>query len=761
MSNCLAPVFGVRSARATSVCRFVDARHGSWWLRLLLGVWSVCALAMPAAWGADQDAGWDKRPLVSDAAHGGRESRRPADRFEPDVSPGGGLCKGVPAIACDSRKALPNDGAENGAVDGPPDWKRHPVIPPVGDRNTRVMLQRLVLRMELGGARVRPGDQFTVQLLQGIRVVASVTTTGEGIAVPSGSTGGIAVRAGVTYTLGETMAPGAKSTLAQYDTQVICKNRRPQGSKVNHIVALGQPIVLKSGDDVLCRIRNSPKPPLLTVSVRSMGGVDTFSYHGSSNAHQMNLHNGYAIQTGTEGTWHAGRQVALLPTGELVEIEQLTPPGWRILEARCTDANAAVTGNPTGYFGGLVRNTLDVPQVYLKPAADLRCGFTNVEHSPEVSGKIFLDVGGDLGVAHDGLQSVTEAGQSGVLSRLTDCGAIVFSQSITRSDGSFSLSAVGATQGQQLCVQQQVPVGYRAVSVGAGTTRSVSGDTDTQLRFTYSVGATYTGLLFGNAPVSSLSGGGTKTVSAGAGVRYVHIYTAGSSGSVQFDVEGLDHGADPDWRAAVYLDLYCGGALVPDSRLQGALDVTAGQKLCLLVHVDSPGHAVAGSTYRTRLRARETWLTPTLGHDVRDSMETIDVSRVATLGLTLRKAWRGVARCPVNGDASLADRTSFSLTGPVTPGQMIEYRLTYSNQTDGPLHDLTVFDAIPAFTVFEQAYCVERPARGIDTCAITQQPALGSPRGVVQWSMTDAKSAVTGLQPQDRGSVGYCLRLQP
>jgi len=751
MSQCPDRLRAMPSAHAVPAGPPPGCRRLLRWLRC---GWMLCALVMPAgAWEDDSGA------VATSESSGVTASRPTSNPPASENSRDSRHCKNTP-------QPTDCDGSAEPADEDPQSAGRRPAVVPQDGSSAQDRLQplppRLVLRKDLGGQRVRASDQFTVSLLSGMQVIASATTSGTAGAVQDGNTGTWKLVAGTQYTLAEAMAPGSESTLAQYDTWVICKNRRPQGTNMKNITVLGEAFVLKRGDDIDCKIRNTPKPPQLTVRVRSMGRVGVFSFHGSSNADQMNLKDGYVIQTEAEGAWYSGRQVALRPAGVRVEIEQRTPPGWRIMEAQCTDANAAITGNPEGYFGGLVGDTLEIARIYLQPAADLRCSFTNVEHIPDVSGKVFLDVGGDLGVAHDGQQSVTEIGHSGVLLHLSDCNTRVFSQALTRSDGSFSLNAAEVADGQQVCVQQQLPGGYRGVSVDAGTTRAASQNADPILRFKYAAGVTYSGLLFGNAPVGSLSGGGTKTVTAGAGVLYVHIYTAGSSGNVSFEVERVDAGADPDWRQTAYLDALCDGVTTSDSRpSQGSVEVTAGQKLCVLVHVESPAHAVAGTTYRTRLRARETWATPTLGQDVRSAnLETIDVSRVAPLGLTLRKAWRGVAQCPSDAATALADQTPFAMTGQITPGQRIEYRVTYSNQTDGPLHDITVLDAVPAYMVFEQAFCAALPARGIDSCTVAEQPAVGSARGVVRWAMTDANTAATGLQPQDVGSVGYCLRLQ-
>ena len=161
------------------------------------------------------------------------------------------------------------------------------------------------------------------------------------------------------------------------------------------------------------------------------------------------------------------------------------------------------------------------------------------------------------------------------------------------------------------------------------------------------------------------------------------------------------------------------------------------------------------------LQAREIWVVPTFlvwqKESILRSVNTLDVAERA---LTLTKEWRRVARCPRLGSASGLDATPFALSGTALPGDLIEYRLTFSNLTDGPLRAVSLFDALPRFTQFQSAYCLPIDLAGIDTCSVRQQPAPAAGVGEISWALLDASGPISGLQPSASGAVSYCVRVE-
>jgi hypothetical protein len=102
----------------------------------------------------------------------------------------------------------------------------------------------------------------------------------------------------------------------------------------------------------------------------------------------------------------------------------------------------------------------------------------------------------------------------------------------------------------------------------------------------------------------------------------------------------------------------------------------------------------------------------------------------------------------------------YASNGRATRGDILEYRLRYSDNTATPLTGIKLFDTVPPYTLFKRALCLTLPSRGIAACAVSQQPAVNAASGSLGWTMTDASSAPIGLQPLDIGSVSFCVQVQ-
>jgi hypothetical protein len=190
----------------------------------------------------------------------------------------------------------------------------------------------------------------------------------------------------------------------------------------------------------------------------------------------------------------------------------------------------------------------------------------------------------------------------------------VYSTTTSAADGSFSLSLTGVPASQPVCLVETLPNGYNAVSVDVGTTSGSFNATTTTLNFTTggSVGA-YSGIVLGNAPMSTLTNDGSQQTTAGQLVTYAHTYVAGSAGTVTFSTVDNPAPAGQVWTSALYLDVDCSGTLNGvDTLLTNAVSVIAGQQVCILNRVVTPAGAAADARDLTTVKATELWLVPTL-----------------------------------------------------------------------------------------------------------------------------------------------------
>jgi hypothetical protein len=502
-------------------------------------------------------------------------------------------------------------------------------------------------------------------------------------------------------------------------------------------------------------------PPTVTVNKVSKGGTGSFSFKGTGNANGFATDGSYTVTTASAGVAASGALVNLSAANTMTEIQEIVPPGWTLTGASCVDTNAAVSGNIASTFGVFTGTTLQIPAATVLAGANLQCTFTNAYTGLVVGGKVILDTGVGSGVAHDAVQNGVEQVQPGVTVSLTDCANTVYSSTTTASDGSFSLGLNGVSTGQQVCVVETLPAGYNSASANVGTTGGTYSAATGSLKFT--VGAnSYSGIVLGNVPMSTWTSDGAQQTAAGQAVVYAHTYVAGTAGSVTFSTTESPTPTGLIWTSTLYLDINCNGVLDgADTLLTGPVNVTPGQRVCVLDRVMSPAGAKDGVRDLTTVSASETWtiLSPVgnLGHVLKNT----DTTTVGASALTLLKEVRKIASCPVDANESINNTTAvYAFTGTANPGDWLEYRLRYTNTTAAALNSIVIHDQVPAYTRYGSALCLSIPGVGLSGCAVSQQPAAGASTGAIAWTLSDAIAAPVGLQPLASGSVSFCLQVQ-
>jgi uncharacterized repeat protein (TIGR01451 family) len=502
--------------------------------------------------------------------------------------------------------------------------------------------------------------------------------------------------------------------------------------------------------------------PTVTVSKISKGATGEFKFKGTANGNGFSTDGSYGVTTGAPGVATSGSSVPLSTTNVLTEIQEVVPSGWVLNSATCVDANAAGSGNIKSTFGVLVGSTLQIPASTVLSGANLQCTFTNTYVGQFLSGKVILDTGAGTGTANDGIQNGAEHGHSGVSLSLTDCGTTVYSSGSSAADGSFSLSVDGAPPGQQVCLVESLPAGYSAVSVNAGSTGGSYNASTTTLKFTASSSTGYSGIVLGNVPVSTFTSDGAQLTAAGQLVTYAHTYVAGTAGSVVFSTSDSPTPTGLLWSSTLYLDANCNAALdSADTLLTAAVNVTAGQQVCILNRVMAPAGAQNGAQDLTTVNATQTWAVPTLTPTSQAHvLKNVDTTTVGVAGLTLLKEVRTTASCPTDAASSIGNSAAYASSSTAKPGDTLEYRLRYINSTAAPLTAVVVHDQVPAYTQFVSALCLTTPTVGVAGCAVSQQPAVNASSGAIVWTLSDASVAPVGVQPLASGAVSFCIQVQ-
>jgi uncharacterized repeat protein (TIGR01451 family) len=355
-----------------------------------------------------------------------------------------------------------------------------------------------------------------------------------------------------------------------------------------------------------------------------------------------------------------------------------------------------------------------------------------------VSGKVFADSGAGTVVALDGIQSGTEPPLAGVTVSLRDGGGTLLSQTLTRGDGQFDLPIPTAAVGTPVTLSVAAVTGFNLARLDAGTTAGTVALAAGSVTFTAVAKTAYTGVVFSELPASTLVASQAQTVDPGGVASYAHRFTAGANGTLTVSLGSQPPAALPNWAAILFLDTDCSGTVNgTESQLSGTIAVKAGDTVCFVVRDIVPASASINMRNQHQLTAS---LAVTQGATyAQAALLNIDVTTVGAqqgAGLTLTKSVRNVTTGGAFGTSSQA-----------LPGESLQYRVTFRNDTAFPISAVQVFDSVPSYTLFVGAACDTMPA-GL-TCAVTKAPAVNATSGDIQWSFTGT------VPPGGQGAVTF------
>ncbi len=253
-----------------------------------------------------------------------------------------------------------------------------------------------------------------------------------------------------------------------------------------------------------------------------------------------------------------------------------------------------------------------------------------------------------------------------------------------------------------------------------------------------------TGQDFGNVKLPVFEPDNTGQILPGNVLFYAHKFTTPTAGSVRFSSLSSTHRSS-GWSSIIYRDENCDGKLNQSdgaSPLQtSSMEVNANDKVCLINKVYAPSNVAANEQYAQNITADfdfKNIVAGTLALTVRDvttakqvqapalpatpevvaepitpAQEPVDATpttpyipevpeapaqaqvdptpvtpAVGPSRLELRKTVKNISQ----GTAET------STVNSADPGNILEYRIYYSNTGTGPLSDLTVNDRVPAYT---------------------------------------------------------------
>ena len=346
--------------------------------------------------------------------------------------------------------------------------------------------------------------------------------------------------------------------------------------------------------------------------------------------------------------------------------------------------------------------------------ADFTCTFVNQLNG--LSGYVFNDGGApdssnvNSGTPNDGIKNGNEAGISGRTITLSDCGSTTYGTTTTDGNGAWGISIPSSvTTGSPLCLSASVPSSYLATGASASGTALPSGTATTvggisytytrssqQVSFTAPASGTAT-LNFGMVPISTLTGNAAQQGIAGGSVSYAHTFTAGTGGSVSFSSTNTSTPSIAGWNNVLYTDSGCTGTRQSSATLiNGPVTVVQGQVYCFISQVSIPAGAANGNSNVTGITASLgfTNASPSLSA----SYSNTDTTTVGSSALSLVKEVRNVT---TNGN--------FGTSNKAKSGEVLEYKITYTNNSASPMTSVVISDNTPGYTTFQSATAGSTP----------------------------------------------------
>lgn len=358
-------------------------------------------------------------------------------------------------------------------------------------------------------------------------------------------------------------------------------------------------------------------------------------------------------------------------------------------------------------------------------AADSANNNFGLFHGSSISGTVFVDNGAGAGTANDGVKQSGETGFSAVTITATN-GATVYDSQVTSASGTFTLWLPSTAA--SVTVTRVATSGYMATGGSAGTTSGTYSRALETVTFTNTSGTGYTGILFGDVPVNTLSTDNTGTLQQGLSTYYPHTFVAGSVGTVTFTTSAVPNPNIAGWVEAVYIDSNCNGQFDTGEPLATAQPVSPGTTICILVKETSPSTGTGQNTVTVQANMTYTNASPALNTTVTRTDTTTS------------------ATGPIVRITKAVDKTQ------AYPGDTITYTITYQNIGGFPALNMVINDTVPSSTAFVSATCGSPLPANFTACSVSTSPAVGG-TGPVAWTFTGS------LAPNGSGTLTFKVKV--
>lgn len=367
-----------------------------------------------------------------------------------------------------------------------------------------------------------------------------------------------------------------------------------------------------------------------------------------------------------------------------------------------------------------------------------------------ISGHIFEDNGTGGAAAHDGLLTGSETGLEAIAIEAVQGGAVI-AKTLSNGAGAYTLTLPASAAGTPVTVQVgpiENTLRHISGSPGALPVLTDPDATDGTLDFVPVAATAYTNVDFGLVQHPGLTENRDMSITEGGQALFTHVFTSKSAMSVDFALTNEAQSSPGAFTTTFIHDANCNGQPDPgEGALAGPYATSAGEQTCLIIRATAaPGTAlgtaldfdiVASGTYANTAAAFSL-----LNHD------TLIVSTSGALQLSKTVCNATVSACNPGTGAGFGQSNSGA------PGDTVIYRITFTSPGNGPIDDVSVVDATPAYSSLTATVpaIVQQPTG--PTCALTQPAApVAGYTGQVKWDCPGS------LASGDQGIVSFEVRI--
>lgn len=225
-----------------------------------------------------------------------------------------------------------------------------------------------------------------------------------------------------------------------------------------------------------------------------------------------------------------------------------------------------------------------------------------------------------------------------------------------------------------------------------------------------------------------------------------HQFKSYTDGNVTFSlVDRETIPAQPQWSAILYQDLNCDQLINSNEvRITAPLTVTESSQICLISKIFSPANIFNQSKFSYKIQADVNFDDPaTTNHNISRRLYNTD---------TIKAIYGGSGQLELNKTVqNLTQNGTIATANTAKPGDVLEYRIIFTNVGNADISDPQIFDSIPKHTRAQTAISCGGNVPTSLSCNVSTPDGTNNAGylGSIYWSFTGA------LASGASGTVSY------